>query len=280
VLSLQYSPDSEILGLTGYNGSVRLVRLLDLDSAQGFGGSARSEQSISFLPDARIVVITSDGTVVIVDLTTGDSTTLEGLQGQPIGVVTSRSGKYVAAGSNSGNVVIWNAADGKQLTTIKTSFTAAQLLEFSYTGELLAVTGASETPQVDVWNVADGSRVSTLTGPAERITGIAFQPGGVVLAATSVDQSLRLWDAQSGTPIRTINAADEQGWYLTTAFSADGSVLAAGALNGDLQLWNVRDGSEITRFDLSGSVFSIAFSPDGKQLAASVIDGTVRILKP
>ncbi|HEU5090691.1 MAG TPA: PQQ-binding-like beta-propeller repeat protein, partial [Roseiflexaceae bacterium] len=137
VLSLQYSPDSEILGLTGYNGSVRLIRLLDLDSAQGFGGSARSEQSIAFLPDARIVVITSDGTVVIVDLTTGNSTTLAGLDGQPIGVVTSRSGKYVAAGSNSGNVVIWNAADGKQLTTIKTSSTAAQLLEFNYSGDLL-----------------------------------------------------------------------------------------------------------------------------------------------
>jgi WD40 repeat protein len=279
IISIAYSADSKVAGLAGYNGTTRVVRLSDLAGSEPLGGAARTRQPMSFISGSRIAAITDQSTVVAADLASGDVTDLTGLDGAPASVVASRAGDLVAAGSDSGSVVIWDTATGQARQTIKSGLIAAQLLAFDYNGDLLAVAGPGTGAQIEIWSVGDGKKVSTLSGPTDRVTDITFQPGGVLLAATSIDHSLHIWDARSGDLVRTSQADATQGWFQSVAFSADGSLLATGALNGDIQLWDVRDGSQAAKFNSGGTVYVVRFSPDGSQLAISLGDGTVRLFK-
>ncbi len=59
--------------------------------------------------------------------------------------------------------------------------------------------------------------------------GVAFNPQGGILVSASDDRTVKLWDAQSGKLIRTLEGHTEL--VTNVAFSSDGRLLAS--LKGD-----------------------------------------------
>jgi WD40 repeat protein len=68
-------------------------------------------------------------------------------------------------------------------------------------------------------------------------TGIAFHPSGRYLAATSNDETVKLFDAESGEPVRSF--AWRVGRLRSVAFSPDGALAAAGSDTGKVVVWDV-----------------------------------------
>ncbi len=107
----------------------------------------------------------------------------------------------------------------------------------------------------------------------DRTLGISFHPGGRRLASATWDGTVRIWDLDTGKPVRVFRGP--RGFAITAAYSPDGSRIASAFTDGTIRIWDPADGREALRLDcesskgaspLSGEM--VAFSPDGRRLAA------------
>ncbi len=127
-----------------------------------------------------------------------------------------------------------------------------------------------------VWSV-DGAPIATLSGHAATVVGVAIDPTGGVIATASADGDLRLWDANTGRPLRRIRDAGGTPTARTTsvAFSPDGARLVSGH-ESSARVWDARTGHLLATVPTS-FVFAVAFAPDGARVAAGDRAGVVRV---
>ena len=127
-------------------------------------------------------------------------------------------------------------------------------------------------------------------GHQAKIKDVLFTPDGKRLISVSNDKTIRIWDVQSGEPVRTLRGQmgeGDEGKLYAGALSPDGRWLAVGGMLAD----NPHDGSAIRLMDLQGPadapvrllqghtnvVLSLAFSPDGGRLLSGSGDNTARL---
>ena len=182
-------------------------------------------------------------------------------------VAFSADAKYLAAGTDgaggelpeSGEVVVWDAADGKVILAIHVReevkpgdfHSAVTAVALSPDGKWVAAAYGNRPARADglllsdrptsalrIYEVATGRVVHTLLGHTASVGRLAFRPDGQQLASASADGTVRVWDAATGKQARMFSF--EGGPPRALGFSLDGKLLAAGGGNnesGVVRVW-------------------------------------------
>jgi len=190
-----------------------------------------------------------------------------------LSVAVSPDGRYIAAGSNSGQVRIWREEGRVAHLTIRGHTDRVGAIAFSPDGETLATAGWDGT--VQLWDLASGATIWTLQDHNVPVTSIAMSPTGKLMSG-SYDGAMHLWDLRAGTQLS--RPQTQGGGILTLAWSTDGHLLASGGLDSVIRLWDAEQGALLQ--ELHGhrdQINKLAFAPATTLLASGSSDQAVKL---
>jgi WD40 repeat protein len=210
-----------------------------------------------------------DGTVRIWDTRTEEP------EREPIHSVCrltfSPDGLVFLSAGHGGQLKLWDATTGELLLNYPGHEGVILDGRFSPDGSRIISCGQDGTARI--WSTADGNELRRLNVETGAVSQASFSRDGKLLLtgegpedfpATPVDPkrlfSLRVWDASSGRPLRSLPA--HRGGILALAVSSRGVV--TGGADGKMKLWDPNSWREILSFDADpDSVRGITILPDG-----------------
>jgi WD40 repeat protein len=151
-----------------------------------------------------------------------------------------------------------------------------------------SVASAGNDGFVHIWDVKTGKErlgIEEVGFPLPglgAVRGLAWAPGGKILAGARLNRPPCLWDAGTGTEVRTFGGNFRAAWVV---FAPDGKTLAWGGDQDGMgnedpfvHLADAASGDQVLALaGHKGRVAHAAFAPDGKLLASAGGDGTLRL---
>jgi WD40 repeat protein len=108
-----------------------------------------------------------------------------------------------------------------------------------------------------------------------KVYAIALSPLEPVLASSS-GTTIKLWDVQTGQPLRTLTGHLDIVYCL--AISPDGKVLISGGADKSIRLWDLHTGQRLGTIALhTDTVLSLALSPDGRTLVSGSLHDPIKL---
>jgi len=211
----------------------------------------------------------ADGTVILVNLQSGRTTTLSGRATASINAVSfSRDGDTLASADEDGTISVWNVRTRTLRETLNGHAAAAQEAVFSPDGRTLYTAGYDGS--VIVWDLGGARRLAEPFRYTTQIdgaaTGSAVDPNGSIYAVSPQPDRVSLWSAGTrtaiGPPLR-----GPVGYVRDIAFSPDGKLVAA-AGSRHAVVWDTTTRQTIRVLPVGNhGASSVTFSPDGLTLA-------------
>ena len=274
VLSLVFSPDSQMLASSGVDGGIKIWSAGSWQHLGTIGGHDNSVNAIAISPDGRLLASgSSDATVRLWSFPDGELVhTLQDRKKSVIAVTFSGDGRLVAAASHGRRAPVWGC-DGRLVRSILAGTQNLSSVALSPDGHFLATAGL--VGDISVWSLPKGQLVATLATQAAAAGSLQFIDSGRELVSLGYQQDVIMWDTVTWQRSRTY-AMDRWG-VRSLVVSPDEALLGLG-MRGMLQLRSTIDMELQAELAVSTPVVSaIAFSPDGQWLAVAAADRRVRI---
>ncbi len=172
--------------------------------------------------------------------------------------------KQFAAGTDDGEVRVWEVATGKGRSLGKHA-DEVLALAWSTDGKQLLSGGADRV--LRLWEVGSGKPLGRLVGHTAGVRAIAFGRSHAVSAGE--DRVLRVWDVTNRKQIRTLSGHTGT----VNSLALNGDRLLSGSNDRSARLWNLTDGTETTRLAHTGEVLAVAFDGERMRTAMRGRDG-------
>jgi WD40 repeat protein len=219
-------------------------------------------------PDGRMVVVANDNSVVGIEAVTGQqrwstpTVNKPDTYVQPAALQFEANPPWFDVALKDGNVIRFNGLTGhEQRRFLADGRTPDQRLAARPGNEVLSTASFSDDGRtmasfsrgwISLWDVEVGTLRRRIRYTASEACLLALAPDGKTVAATGVrsdedfgEVTIRLYDAETGDPVLTLEPADDRADVL--AFSPDGTRLLTGSERGSAIVWDVRRGQGPSR---------------------------------
>ena len=161
--------------------------------------------SVTFSHKGHLVATSSyDHTAKLWDFETGDCIAiLQDHTDQVMTVAFSSDDRLLASTSCDGTIKIWNVSTGSCLRTLRGHKSFVTVGIFSPIEPNVFVSGGFDG-SLKIWDVNCGECLQTLTGRTQTVWSLAFSKDGQMLASGDEAATIKLWNTQSWTCIKTI----------------------------------------------------------------------------
>ena len=191
----------------------------------------------------------------------------------PATMAFSPDGRLLAVTGADGIVSILDAETGRVVQELRAPRSGFLGVTFSRDSARVAAAPNFGGNVIPVWDVRTGRRVMELGGGD---FSVAYSPDGSRIAAGSAGGTPKVYDAQTGDELLTLQG--HTGFVWGVQFSLDGQVLATAGDDGTARVWDAHTGAQLlVLHGHAGTVFGLRFSPDGRRLVTAGGDSTVRV---
>lgn len=271
VESVVFSPDgSEIL-----SSSKSSLALWDVASGELARRYKSGANSVVFSPDGKLILGGLNYAARLRDVRTGEFVrSFKGHEDQVKSVVFSPDGTRLLSCGADETAILWDAECGVKLHTFRDHVGDIATVEFAPNGtHFLSKDSSNDT--VRLWFLNSKQQLHVFGEHTSEVVTALFSPDGARILTASRDKTARLWDVNSGAPIRIFQHREE---VHSAAFSPDGATIVTGGRYGSARLWDIESGKRIQVYrGHSGSITSVMFSPDGFKLITGSYDETAQL---
>ena len=191
-------------------------------------------------------------------------------------VAIAVDGRSVYADGPSNTISQFELPSGRQMINFRGP--TKQVLSVTPTPNGRFLLGGGEDSILRMWSLDSTYMIDNFYGKGHvgSIVSIAVSPDSSAAATCGNDKSVRLWELQTGTLIRTIWAHEDAA--CAVAFAPNGQAVASAGNDGTIRFWEIPSGNSfaVLRNRLT-AVRALVFSTDGRYLFSGGCDG--RILK-
>jgi WD40 repeat protein len=199
----------------------------------------------------------------------------------PDGTTLAASTGTLLMPASPGEVILWDAASGKERERRRDHKGGVGSLAFSPDGRWLATGSADRT--VVLRDPVSGEPKRTLSGHKGAVMAIAFSPDSRLLAAAASEVfqptqpgAIVLWDVETGKELRTMRGHTQM--IVGVAFTPDGKRLVSASRDGTAKVWEPDTGREVLSLKPPTTYCcSLAVSPDGRFIASGNWMSTVSL---
>ena len=190
-------------------------------------------------------------------------------------VAFSPDGRLLAAGVGA-DIVLWDAATGKEIDRLAANRSSVTSLLFWPDGKKLASGSADQT--IRIWEVPTGTCVDTLRGHRQQVVALALMPDNRTLVSGCRDGTVCLWDTSVSHPRRPRIEIPTSA--LRWAFESDSQSVVTLNEHGRITRWkgaNFEIAEPVLETGERPHPYAWCFSSDGSRLVRCGDDGAVRV---
>ncbi|MBI3864692.1 MAG: hypothetical protein HY290_22675, partial [Planctomycetia bacterium] len=276
ISAVAFSPDGKWLAAARHR-EVLLVNAATGRVEQTLAGAESPINAVAFSLDSTRVAAAEGlpsvvGHVRIWNVGSPEARVVTGHTDSIYALAFNPAGDRLATASYDKLLMLWDAASGKEIHTLKHHTGAVFAAAFSPDGKALVSAAADQT--IKLWNVETGQRILTLTEATKSLNAVCFHPRGHEIAAAGVDKMIRVYDWNGTTAKLKRSAFAHDAAILSLAYSPDGATLYSGSEDRRMKAWDAATLQERHVYGaLSDWPQTLAVDRDGARLAVGLSNG-------